>query len=768
MARLPTIALLCCAGLGCRRGLEVAPPRPDDDSAAPAPVDTAGPEILGSPCDDRSYPDLRINELVSANVRGATDEDGDSSDWIELINLDSEPIELAGWFLGDDPDDLDRWALPALTVEPGGLLLVWASGKDRGESPPLHTDFGLDATGDPATLAAPDGCLVDLAEPGRLYRDISYGRMASEPDRWGYYIEPTPGEANSTEARPGFAPPPSLDPGAGFVVGDLTVSVSHEDSSATLRTTTDGAAPDEDSEVYDGPFAVDALAEPAVVRARAWVDGLWPSRVATATYSQNPGILDDGLKVVSLVVDPFDLYDVETGIYAYGPPDYYGHYPYFGANFWEDWERDLHISVWEPDGTLVIDQDAGVKIHGGYTRAFAQKSFRVLARTAYGPDELGHKLFPNQDWDSFPVIILEGVGDWCPTHTENSFVDALMRDEHGQRFHSIDSQAWEPAALYLNGVFWGLYAFREKLDEHYIAHYHGVDPDTLDRIECTADGSDDWWRVQQGDWEAFDDFNAWVRTQDFSDPDAYAELEARYDLEALASAILAVGYWGNTDWWSNNLKFWREREEGARWRTMVFDLGHGWPSYSYDHIGVSVGFSGDGLPITDALENPAFRALLANQGAELLNTSFSVPVASERLDAMHARIEPVIPEQYALWCGQPASYWESNIAYARTFVQQRPAYLWYQLQQHLGLRGTTTMGLEAEPAGAGHFALTLIEAEPGFSGEFWLDIPVTVTAVPAEGYSFTGWSDADLGTDATTTLELDGPRTLVARFEPDP
>lgn len=760
----PRATLIALLLTGCPAGQVGDPPQPlrPDDSAEP--VDTAGPETIGSPCDERSYPAVAINEVMSANVRDIADADGDSADWIELINLDDQPVELGGWFLSDDPENTDAWALPATTMEPGGLLLVFATGKDRSEGE-LHTDFGLDAMGEPVQLAADDGCVVDRAEPGRLYRDVSYGRSASDPESWGYYIDPTPGEANSTEARPGFAPTPTIEPASGFYDQPISLTVSSEHADASLRITWDADEPGELDEAYTVPVAIDAADAPVVVRARAWVDGLWPSRSASAWYSQDASILEQDLKVVSLTISPFDLYDPATGIYGYGPPDYTPYYPYFGANFWEDWERDLHIQVWEPDGTLVIDQDAGVKIHGGYTRAFEQKSFRVLARTAYGPDELAHRFFPDEEQDSFAVMVLEGVGDWCPTHTENAFVDVLMRDGDGVRYPTIDSQAWEPCVLYLNGEFWGLYAFREKLDEHYLAQHHGADPDNLDRVECTADGTDDWWRVNQGDWEAFDELNAFVHGRDFSLEANYQDLEARYDLDNLATAVLAVGYWGNTDWWSNNLKFWRERADDARWRTMVFDLGHSWPSTTYDHLGVSVGFSGPGLPIADALENEAFRVLLANQGAELLATSFAVETALPRLDDMHDRIEPVIPAQYATWCGQPTSHWYSDVDHARDFVQLRPTVMKAQLMQHLGLAGSAELSLAADPPGAGSFQLTLVEVDPPFSGELFTGIPVTVTAVPAAGYSFAGWDDGSLGDEATAVFEHTGPRTITARFE---
>jgi hypothetical protein len=125
---------------------------------------------------------------------------------------------------------------------------------------------------------------------------------------------------------------------------------------------------------------------------------------------------------------------------------------------------------------------------------------------------------------------------------------------------------------------------------------------------------------------------------------------------------------------------------------------------------------------------------------------------------MHARIQPVIPEQYALWCGAPASRWYSSLDYARSSVQNRPAAMWSHGRSGLGLQGTTELTLEVEPAGAGDFALTAVEVTPPFTGRFWTGIPVTVTAQPGDG-----WSDGE--TDASRSLVLEEAGSLVAVFE---
>ncbi len=64
------------------------------------------------------------------------------------------------------------------------------------------------------------------------------------------------------------------------------------------------------------------------------------------------------------------MFDYNYGIYAYGPEDY-GGYPFFGANFWEDWERPVHISYYV-DNTLEFSANAGIKIAGAYSRGWDQ------------------------------------------------------------------------------------------------------------------------------------------------------------------------------------------------------------------------------------------------------------------------------------------------------------------------------------------------------------------------------------------------------------
>ncbi len=132
-----------------------------------------------------------ITEFMAANRQTLDDEDGESSDWIELHNPGLVDVSLQDWYLTDDAQDLTGWQFPRTNLKAGEYLLVFASGKDRDQAGgPLHTDFRLAAEGDYLALVRPDGTVrweYDRnGQPfGPQYEDISFGvrgSSSSEPN----------------------------------------------------------------------------------------------------------------------------------------------------------------------------------------------------------------------------------------------------------------------------------------------------------------------------------------------------------------------------------------------------------------------------------------------------------------------------------------------------------------------------------------------------------------------------------------------------------
>ena len=116
-----------------------------------------------------------INEFLALNVNGIRDQDNDRSDWIEIRNTDTAPVNIGGWYLADSAD---QWQFPSITLTPNQHLLVWASGKNRAVAgQELHTNFQLSGDGESLKLLMPDGVTVVHAfDPFPAQADnVSYG-----------------------------------------------------------------------------------------------------------------------------------------------------------------------------------------------------------------------------------------------------------------------------------------------------------------------------------------------------------------------------------------------------------------------------------------------------------------------------------------------------------------------------------------------------------------------------------------------------------------
>ena len=74
--------------------------------------------------------------------------------------------DLSGWSLTDDPTRKARWFFPTTNLTAKGLMVVFASGKNRAvPGAPLHTDFSLKASGEYMALVKPDGTVATEFEP---------------------------------------------------------------------------------------------------------------------------------------------------------------------------------------------------------------------------------------------------------------------------------------------------------------------------------------------------------------------------------------------------------------------------------------------------------------------------------------------------------------------------------------------------------------------------------------------------------------------------
>lgn len=128
-----------------------------------------------------------INEFMAINDSSFVDGDGNYSDWIELLNTSDTTVNLNGWYLTDNSDDLSKWPFPEVNIEPGQYLVVFASEKKEEDCPDnypyldpggyYHTNFRLDGSGEYLALVRPNGIIAHEYAPEypQQFVDVSYG-----------------------------------------------------------------------------------------------------------------------------------------------------------------------------------------------------------------------------------------------------------------------------------------------------------------------------------------------------------------------------------------------------------------------------------------------------------------------------------------------------------------------------------------------------------------------------------------------------------------
>lgn len=133
-------------------------------------------------------PVVHINELMAQNTSGAQDENGQYEDWIELYNLGTEPFDLSGGWLSDNPSNVYKWQFPSGTIiDAGDYLVIWAD-EDASQGL-LHASFKLSAAGEDLWLSAPNGLVLDRVIFGQQQANVAYARI---PNGTGPFVTQAP------------------------------------------------------------------------------------------------------------------------------------------------------------------------------------------------------------------------------------------------------------------------------------------------------------------------------------------------------------------------------------------------------------------------------------------------------------------------------------------------------------------------------------------------------------------------------------------------
>lgn len=145
---------------------------------------------------------LYINEILTSNATDTTDHTGKHEDWFELYNPNPFPVNLAGYYISDNPDNPTKWRVPisfpdSVTIAPQSWMLFWAD--DDEIEGVHHAGFRLSALGEALIVSSPDGfSIADYVIWGEMQTDTSYGRLPDGGPQWVMFTKTTPDASNAS------------------------------------------------------------------------------------------------------------------------------------------------------------------------------------------------------------------------------------------------------------------------------------------------------------------------------------------------------------------------------------------------------------------------------------------------------------------------------------------------------------------------------------------------------------------------------------------
>ena len=668
----------------------------------------------------------------------------------------------------------------------------------------LHTNFNISSDGEAVFLVNASGEIVHQTDSLSVPCNASRGLSSDGGSNWVFFAEPTPGEANTTKAyATSTTTSVKFSPEGGVKTSALTVTLT-TDGNTPIYYTLDCTEPTKESTKYTGPIAVDSTTviraitfndnlmpgQPStqsyifgkklrwinrdkngkpIDTGTIWVEdpdttsneggnnggwggwggwggGWWGRPGHDSIVSVDPAKYLDhsssfNLPVISLTTDPDNLWDYNKGILVEGPNANLNASPR-RANYYNDWERPIHVELYWTDGSKRLDQDAGVKVSGAYSRMNDQKSLALHARNAYGAKYFNAKLFDELDMTQFKSFTLRDSGnDFGNSHFRDAMITHLVAG------NNVDIQAYQPAVVFLNGEYYGVLNMREKLNEYYIeSHYPQVDHDNLDFIAASDVTKN--MSASEGDMEAYNALLDFIENNDLSEEANYQYVATQMDVDEYIEYMVSEIYGSNNDWPHNNVKVWKSKKNDGRWRWFLFDTDQCysiWGDQSGDDKLADClkekdthGNTWANFLFRNLTKNKQFCDALANRFADRMNREFLPANVNHLVDSLYKNIKDEISYHRSRWnCGGN----DGNSM--KDFAKNRPKNMRNHLRKHFDVGADVKVTFYINDDAAGYVQLNSLTIKKfPWSGSYFKNVPISIRAVARPGYKFSHWEDA--------------------------
>ena len=618
-----------------------------------------------------SHAQLYINEYSAANFDSYQDNYGEYEDWFEIYNSSTNQIDISGYFLSDKADNPTKWQVPSSFVIPaGGVSIIFCSGRDEIAGGFAHTNFKITQTKNNETiiLSDPASILIDSITVRPNLKTHSRGRTSDGSPTWSVFVNPTP-DATNVGALQEYATTPIFSIPSGYYSGSAQVIITSPDPNVTIYYTLDGTAPDNTSNQYSTPIT---LTQTSVLKAISYSSN---PNIPSSFVEYNTYFIDDTHTIPILSISGDQVLDLLDG--GWGSTSL---------------EPQGTVEWFNKDG-IMLDKGMGeFNKHGNDSWAYDQRGFDYIMRDQFGYNHaLQDKLFMTKDRDKFQrVIVKAAANDNYPFSFGGS--GAHIRDAYVNHLSQLadlrlDERSTTSCIVYLDGVYWGVYEIREKVDDHdFTDYYYDQDKNNLQYLKTWGGTWIEYGGPQaQTDWDNLVNF---ITTNPMNVPANYNAAKSQYNTGSLIDYFLLNSYVVCADWLNWNTAWWRGMDPNGdkkKWRYTLWDMdntfGHGTnytgiPTQSVNADPCDPSSLNDPggqghIPIwNDLLDNDDFFNDYINRWQDMALGPLSCQSMVDLLDSMIAVIEPEMPRQISTWGGNFAT-WQSNVQTLRNFILSR-------------------------------------------------------------------------------------------------
>jgi len=687
------------------------------------------------------FSQLKINELMTNNVSAVMDDAYNYSMWVEVYNSSSSEENQNSYYFSDNPSNKRKWQPALKGIPTGGFSVLYFEHYDSGDNARKnHATFKLEPEGGTLYLYNSSGVEVDRVTYPRQFRNTSYGRTTDGTGEWGFFIDSTPGASNngSTTTLNRCATPRFLTL-SGFHSSNIEVTFRMPTGNDSIYYTTDSTEPTRESAFYT-PGSSIPLTKTTVIRAQCFSDGKLASDIVSATFFI--GERDFDLPVSSVITDPKNLTDPIIGIYVDGengkPHDSVDDRP---VNWAQNWSRPANYELFDTLKSGRLNQEVDIKIVGNWSRANAQKSLAINPKKKHGDNRLRYDdLFTAKPGLKLKSLMLRNSGnDWRATMMRDAALISLV-----EKRMNLDYLAYEPAVIFINGVYYGIQNMRERGNEDLIFSNYGLKEEEIILLEE--------WDLPWS-WE-YRQLYEYIGSYNMANENNYNRVLDMMDMDNFIDYMITELYYANTDWPMKNIKTWK-KIDGGKWRWILYDtdLAFSTPeqnmlTYMLDFDASDINNSANKIILKGLLGNETFKDDFLERFCYHISTTFDSGRVNHIIDSLSSKIEKEMVYHKQRWKDEDDWGFLGNIANMKTFGKERPDIMMRHLSERFFDDAPFyTLSVSSDNTGATYnYNKKYLVDRSSANMKVFSTQSVAVEALPVEGHKFDYWELMDVTT----------------------